>query len=208
MGRNDLYTHIKKNESKEIISYINDLEKFDTVFTQHFNRNNYLAWLASGDIALAVPWWLLFLVITIAGERLELTRFLPTPPIAQKLFIAIVGMLLLGAALGTDRLFAAGLVDGHDDRSGVGRPRRHYTVSPGQLAEVNSPDVYKLLAHVLAEAMASGDNSSEAFRSLPTRPVTCRSSPILAAGTQQMALAGKRPRARSRIWLLPFPPRL
>lgn len=32
MGRNDLYTHIKKNESKEIISYINDLEKFDTVF--------------------------------------------------------------------------------------------------------------------------------------------------------------------------------
>ena len=69
-----------------------------------------LAWLASGDIALAVPWWLLFLVITIAGERLELTRFLPTPPIAQKLFIAIVGMLLLGAALDTDRLFAAGLV--------------------------------------------------------------------------------------------------
>lgn len=69
-----------------------------------------LAWLASGDITLAVPWWLLFLVITIAGERLELTRFLPTPPIAQKLFIAIVGLLLLAAALGTDRLFAAGLL--------------------------------------------------------------------------------------------------
>lgn len=57
-----------------------------------------------------------------------------------------------------DQLIAAGLVDGHDDRSGVGRPRRHYTVSPGQLAEVNPPDVYKLLAHVLAEAMASGDS--------------------------------------------------
>ena len=69
-----------------------------------------LAWLASGDITLAVPWWLLFLVITIAGERLELTRFLPTPPIAQKLFIAIVGLLLLAATLGTDRLFAAGLL--------------------------------------------------------------------------------------------------
>lgn len=32
MDRNDLYTHIKKNESKEIISHIHDLENFDVVF--------------------------------------------------------------------------------------------------------------------------------------------------------------------------------
>ena len=54
-----------------------------------------LLWLATGDISVAVSWWLLFLVLTIAGERLELTRFLPTPPLAQKLFIAIVGAMLL-----------------------------------------------------------------------------------------------------------------
>lgn len=75
-----------------------------------------LAWLASAGLAAAVPWWLAFLVLTIAGERLELTRFLPTPPLAQRLFIAIVAVLLLGAALSfgqTDaglRLFAGGLL--------------------------------------------------------------------------------------------------
>jgi hypothetical protein len=69
-----------------------------------------LVWLATGDVSAAVAWWLLFLVLTIAGERLELTRFLPTPPLAQKLFIAIVGVLLLGAVAGLDRFFAAGLI--------------------------------------------------------------------------------------------------
>jgi len=66
-----------------------------------------LLWLATGNVS---AWWLLFLVLTIAGERLELTRFLPTPPLAQKLFIAIVGVLLLGAVAGLDRLFAGGLI--------------------------------------------------------------------------------------------------
>ncbi|UCV18779.1 hypothetical protein [Ferribacterium limneticum] len=69
-----------------------------------------LIWLATGNISAAVAWWLLFLVLTIAGERLELTRFLPTPPLAQKLFIAIVGVLLLSAVAGLDRFFAAGLI--------------------------------------------------------------------------------------------------
>jgi hypothetical protein len=69
-----------------------------------------LVWLATGNVSAAVAWWLLFLVLTIAGERLELTRFLPTPPLAQKLFIGIVGVLLLGAVAGLDRLFAGGLI--------------------------------------------------------------------------------------------------
>lgn len=69
-----------------------------------------LIWLAGGDTGAAVPWWLLFLVLTIAGERLELTRFLPTPPLAQKLFIAIVSVLLLAALTTADRIFAAGLI--------------------------------------------------------------------------------------------------
>ncbi|MBT9521526.1 MAG: hypothetical protein IV101_11600, partial [Dechloromonas sp.] len=69
-----------------------------------------LVWLATGNVSAAVAWWLLFLVLTIAGERLELTRFLPTPPLAQKLFLAIVGILLLGAVALFDRLFAGGLI--------------------------------------------------------------------------------------------------
>lgn len=69
-----------------------------------------LLWLISGNVTLAVPWWLLFLVLTIAGERLELTRFLPTPAHAQKLFTAIVATLLIGAATGTDQAFSASLI--------------------------------------------------------------------------------------------------
>lgn len=69
-----------------------------------------LVWLAAGNVSAAVAWWLLFLVLTIAGERLELTRFLPTPPLAQKLFIGIVGVLLVSALAAVDLLFSAGLL--------------------------------------------------------------------------------------------------
>lgn len=67
-----------------------------------------LAWLATGAITAAVPWWLAFLVLIIAGERLELTRFLPTPPLAQRLFFVIVGTILAGA-LASFRAESAGL---------------------------------------------------------------------------------------------------
>ena len=75
-----------------------------------------LSWLVGGTLTPAIPWWLAFLVLTIAGERLELTRFLPTPASAQRLFFAIVGGILGGAATSfwqEDtglRLFAAGLL--------------------------------------------------------------------------------------------------
>jgi hypothetical protein len=73
-------------------------------------------WLATGDIHTAVPAWLAFLVLTIAGERLELTRFLPARPAATPLFVAITAVVLAGAAItpwdadvGTV-VFAAGLL--------------------------------------------------------------------------------------------------
>lgn len=75
-----------------------------------------LAWLGSGTVMTAVPWWLAFLVLTIAGERLELTRFLPPSAAAQQWFFVIVGGILLGAITGFwqaelgHRLFAAGLL--------------------------------------------------------------------------------------------------
>ncbi len=68
-----------------------------------------LVWLVTGNLVPAVPWWLLFLILTIAGERLELTRFLPTPRHARQLFAVIVAALLMGAATGADTAFAASL---------------------------------------------------------------------------------------------------
>lgn len=55
-----------------------------------------------------------------------------------------------------DRLQHAGLVSSHNERKGVGRPRRRYTATPGELTSVASPDSYQLLAEVLASALASG----------------------------------------------------
>lgn len=74
-----------------------------------------LVWLIGGVLPSAVPWWMAFLVLTIAGERLELTRFLPTSAAARRWFVAIVALLLCGLLLAfwqEDaglRLFAAAL---------------------------------------------------------------------------------------------------
>ena len=58
-----------------------------------------LAWLGSGSTSVASPWWFAFLVLTIAGERLELSRFLPTPLAAHRIFFVIVSALVGGALL-------------------------------------------------------------------------------------------------------------
>lgn len=75
-----------------------------------------LVWWSTGSLWLATPWWISFLVITIAGERLELTRFLPTPPIAKGLFGVAIGLILLGASIAMAvesiglKIFSAGLL--------------------------------------------------------------------------------------------------
>lgn len=73
-------------------------------------------WLGSGAVITAVPAWQAFLVLTIAGERLELSRFLPTPPSARRVFAVLVVLISLGAQLmpittraGT-LVFAVGLI--------------------------------------------------------------------------------------------------
>jgi len=58
-----------------------------------------MAWLVSGLISPSVPWWMAFLILTIAGERLELTRYMPTPPRAQQFFGLLTGMILFGLTL-------------------------------------------------------------------------------------------------------------
>ena len=75
-----------------------------------------LVWIGTGLLHAAVPLWLAFLVLTIAGERLELTRFLPARPSAAPTFVAITGVVLAGALLAPFAetagltVFAAGLL--------------------------------------------------------------------------------------------------
>jgi hypothetical protein len=59
---------------------------------------NFL-WLAGWPIHRAVPWWMAFLTLTIAGERLELTRLLRVSPASRRVFTAISAALVLGPAL-------------------------------------------------------------------------------------------------------------
>jgi hypothetical protein len=74
-----------------------------------------LLWLANRPAAESAGWWLAFLVLTVAAERLELSRVAAPPPIAKGFFVAIVIVILTGAARGElDRpatpFFAAGLL--------------------------------------------------------------------------------------------------
>jgi len=57
-------------------------------------------WLAGMPIYSAIPLWAGFLVLTIAGERLELSRFLPPAPIAKRIFVVIIAAMI-AALLGS-----------------------------------------------------------------------------------------------------------
>ncbi|MEC5387258.1 hypothetical protein VVD49_16125 [Uliginosibacterium sp. H3] len=54
-------------------------------------------WGVTGSVLPAVPLWIAFLVLTIAAERLELSRFVPTPRVARIVFGFIVAALTAAA---------------------------------------------------------------------------------------------------------------
>jgi len=58
---------------------------------------NILFW-AGRPPALSAPWWTAFLVLTIAGERLELNRLLRPSPAAAAVFRAILLLMVAGLA--------------------------------------------------------------------------------------------------------------
>lgn len=60
-----------------------------------------LLWVSGVAIVQLVPWWMGFLVLTIAGERLELTRMLPPSRCGSWLFIGVVALCLCGAVATT-----------------------------------------------------------------------------------------------------------
>lgn len=56
-------------------------------------------WLVTGSALEAVPSWVAFLVLTIAAERLELTRMRPTPRRANIAFVAVITIMLAAVAV-------------------------------------------------------------------------------------------------------------
>lgn len=58
-----------------------------------------LLWLGGQPVYVVVPWWIAFLVLTIAGERLELSRFLAPSPVAKRMFATLIAALLAGVAV-------------------------------------------------------------------------------------------------------------
>ncbi len=74
-----------------------------------------LLWVLGWPVFLVVFWWAAFLVVTIAGERLELARLQQVTTGAQTAFLLFLATLLTGLLLlgwwfdGAVRLFGAGL---------------------------------------------------------------------------------------------------
>ncbi|MCL4184191.1 MAG: hypothetical protein KJ011_12180 [Burkholderiaceae bacterium] len=71
-------------------------------------------WAAGAAVHEVVAWWLGFLILTIAGERLELSRFLPPSPPARYAFAAVLFVIVTGM-LGANQpwgaaVFALGLL--------------------------------------------------------------------------------------------------
>jgi hypothetical protein len=58
-----------------------------------------LLWLANQPIPYAAPWWAGFLIMTIAGERLELSRVLMLKPASRTIFKIAVAVFTLGLVL-------------------------------------------------------------------------------------------------------------
>ncbi|HEX5475324.1 MAG TPA: hypothetical protein VFX12_11735 [Vicinamibacterales bacterium] len=56
-------------------------------------------WCHGASIYRAVPWWMAFLVLTIAGERLELNRVLRPARGVRAVFVAAIGVTLAGSAI-------------------------------------------------------------------------------------------------------------
>ncbi len=63
-------------------------------------------WAGSGMVGAAVPAWICFLVLTIAGERLELSRFLPPSRWKNPSAALVLGLLLVGAGLASADILA------------------------------------------------------------------------------------------------------
>jgi len=75
-----------------------------------------IRWLTGAAILRVVFWWLAFLVLTIAGERLELNRVLRQTPLVRTTFVLSAALVAVGAAMTVPwpesgvRVLGAGLI--------------------------------------------------------------------------------------------------
>lgn len=75
-----------------------------------------LLWWRRAPMLAVAPWWIGFLTLTIAGERLELGRLLKPGPLVRRAFDLAVGVILAGLLLSLasrewgHRAFGAGLL--------------------------------------------------------------------------------------------------
>lgn len=67
-----------------------------------------LLWLGGRSVAEVVPWWAGFLVLTIVGERLELSRVARLPSYSQKIFVFATALVVLGLIISVPA-YAAGV---------------------------------------------------------------------------------------------------
>jgi hypothetical protein len=67
---------------------------------------------AGQDSGAILPWWFAFLVMTIAAERLEMTRLMRRRPAAQLALYGVLAMMAVGAALSAVSTLLGGLVYG------------------------------------------------------------------------------------------------
>ena len=59
-----------------------------------------LTWLADRPLPESTGWWLAFLVLTVAAERLELSRIVAPPAMARLIFAVVIVVFLIGVARG------------------------------------------------------------------------------------------------------------
>jgi hypothetical protein len=72
--------------------------------------NTFFASAFGGNAIL--PWWFAFLVMTIAAERLEMTRLMPRRPAAQLALYGVLALMAAGAALSGISPIPGGVVYG------------------------------------------------------------------------------------------------
>ena len=58
------------------------------------------AWLLGRALVDVIPWWAAFVILTIAGERLELSRLLAPTRAALTAFAALVALAIIGPLIG------------------------------------------------------------------------------------------------------------
>jgi metal-sulfur cluster biosynthetic enzyme len=102
--------------SIEIVRLQRALHNVTMAFGAAALAGSVLAWMAGTPVFGLIPWWAAYLVLTIAGERLELSRFASSIELSPVGFAVPMGALVVAALLApldlelSSRILGAGLI--------------------------------------------------------------------------------------------------